>query len=204
VNNLISSALYFLALINPISKIFVLSTLAKDYDARRLRSLSFYSSLVGLGILVSFAVAGSFILDKFFHVDIYSFKAVGGVVLFAIGFKALNKGVFFEVQENASLEEISIVPLASPLIAGPATITAAVSFSFQHEMGLTLAAIGIALTANLLLMLIAAPIARLLTRFNLMGALIRITGLVVATIAAQMVLDGLSEWMRAAGRGGAG
>jgi hypothetical protein len=36
------------------------------------------------------------------------------------------------------------------------------------------------------------------------GALIRITGLVVATIAAQMVLDGLSEWMRAAGRVGGG
>jgi len=196
-DSLISSTLYLLALINPISKIFVLTTLAKEYDARRLRALSFYSSLVGLGILVTFALAGNFILDKFFHVEIYSFKAVGGVVLFAIGFKALTKGVFFEMQENASLEEISIVPLASPLIAGPATITAAVSLSFQRSMDLTLAAIGIAVAANLLLMLAAAPIGRCLTRFNLMGALIRITGLIVATIAAQMVLDGLSEWMTA-------
>ena len=133
-HNLLSTALYLLALVNPVSKVFVLVTLSKTTSPRQLRSLSLLSSMVALGILLAFAVAGNVILKQFFHVEIYSFQIVGGAVLFYIGFKALNKGIFFEVEEGKSLEEISIVPLASPMIAGPATITAAVSFTAQSGL----------------------------------------------------------------------
>jgi multiple antibiotic resistance protein len=44
-------------------------------------------------------------------------------------------------------------------------------------------------------MLLAKPIGNILVRFNIMGALIRITGLIVATIGVQMILSGLSTWL---------
>lgn len=195
-DSLLSATLYLLALINPVSKIFVLTTLSKQMDARQLRRLSVMASAVGLAILLVFAFTGKIILTRVFHVEIYSFQMVGGLVLFFVGYRALTKGVFFEAPNAEQLEEMSIVPLASPMIAGPATITASVAFSVQHDHWLTSAAILLAVAANLGVMLISGVISRVLIRYNLMGALIRITGLIVATIAAQMVLDGIHGWYR--------
>lgn len=186
--HLFSTTLYLLALVNPVSKIFLLSTFSKEVRPRELWRLAWVSSLVGLGILLLFALAGKLLLRSVFHVEIYSFQIVGGAVLFAIGYRALSKGVFFEIDEKTSFEEMSIVPLASPMIAGPATITAAVSFSVQYGLPVTVSASALAVGINFLAMRWAGRIGAQLMRFNLMGALIRITGLVVATIAVQMVL----------------
>jgi len=87
-----------------------------------------------LCILLAFAVVGSPLLTAVFHVEVYSFQIVGGLVLFLMGFKALSHGTFYEESDTKSLVEMAIVPLASPMIAGPATITAAMTF---HAMVLT-------------------------------------------------------------------
>ncbi len=191
---LLAAAAYMLALINPISKVFILSMLAQKTEQRDLRRASIQASGVALLLLLLLAAGGKWILGEIFHVEIYSLRIAGGVILFVIGYKALSRGIFFEVKETGSLTDVSMVPLASPMIAGPATITAAISFQPQFGLPKTALAILIAVAANLLVMLCAPFITRLLTRHNLMGALIRITGLVVATIAVQMVLAGLSEW----------
>jgi multiple antibiotic resistance protein len=85
------------------------------------------------------------------------------------------------------------------MIAGPGTIAAALGLALQHGILATSVAMLIALGANLLLMLAAQPIGDVLRRHNIMGALIRITGLVVAAIAVQMVLDGAREWWKLPG-----
>ena len=190
-NVVLSTALYFVALINPLSKVFLLSGLSGQMPPRELRLLSVRSSAVALGILLAFAAFGPFLLRSFFQVELYSFQVAGGVVLFTIGLKALMKGVFFEVEDKSKLADVSIVPLASPMIAGPGTITAVVSFSAQHGLAVASTAMVAAVIANLAVMLLSGPISRALLSHNLMGALIRITGLVVATIAVQMIFDGL-------------
>jgi len=111
-----------------------------------------------------------------------------------LGTKLSREAVFFETTHADKLAEISLVPLASPMIAGPATITAAISFPPAYGLGPTALAILIAVIINLVIMLFSRHIGAVLMRFNLMGALIRITGLIVATIAAEMVLSGLGEW----------
>jgi len=63
-------------------------------------------------------------------------------------------------------------------------------------MGLTIVAIVLGLSINLAVMVSSRVIGRFLTVHNIMGALIRITGLIVATIAVQMVLGGLGTWAR--------
>lgn len=193
-HNVLGTTFYLLALVNPISKVFLLSTFSRDMHEEEIKRLCIFSSLVGLAILLAFAAAGSFILTCLFHVELHAFQIVGGVVLFTIGLNALKRGVFFEQDEKQNLAEMSIVPLASPMIAGPATITAAVSFSAQYGLTVTSLAITLAVAANFLIMLLSRFIGSWLTRYNLMGALIRITGLIVSTIAMQMVLDGLRGW----------
>jgi multiple antibiotic resistance protein len=195
-DNILGTTLYLLALVNPVSKIFLLSAFSKGMRDEELKRLCIFSSCVGLGILLTFAAAGSIILTHIFHMELHSFQIVGGVVLFTIGFNALTRGSFFELDEKQKLAEMSIVPLASPMIAGPATITAAVSFSAQYGLAITALAITLAVAGNFLIMLSSRMIGQWLTRYNLMGALIRITGLIVGTIAMQMVLDGLRGWLK--------
>jgi multiple antibiotic resistance protein len=193
--NLLNCTLYLIALINPVSKIFVLSVLEKNHSRGEIRSASLRSSVIAAVILFSFAVIGNIILKNIFHVEIYSFKIAAGVVLFVMGFRALFKGVFFETDSGANLSDISIVPLASPMIAGPATITAVISFSAEYGIYMASASMLMALSVNLLIMLSSSYISKFLQRYHLMEALIRITGLIVATIAVQMVLSGITSWI---------
>lgn len=182
-------------LINPISKIFVLSTLTGKDAGDRISRAALKSSLIAGVILLSFIFIGNFLLSYVFHVQIYSFKIAGGIVLFMKGLEALNKGLFFEIKQKHKIEELSIVPLASPMIAGPATITAAVSFPPKYGLAVTLVAMTAAILVNLGLMLASKNISGFLVRHNIMGALIRITGLIVATIGIQMALDGVGDYL---------
>ncbi|PKL17590.1 MAG: MarC family protein [Spirochaetae bacterium HGW-Spirochaetae-5] len=191
----IDCTLLLIALINPISKIFLITTLKESTDESGLNNIIIRSSIIALIILLIFTFAGNFLLVNFFNIQIYSLKIAGGIVLVFRGFEALNKGVFFELSHNQKLEDLSIVPLASPMIAGPATITAAVSFPAKYGLTVTALSILAAVAVNLFIMLISPRIAGALSKHNIMGALIRITGLIVATIGVQMILDGLGEYI---------
>ena len=87
---------------------------------------------------------------------------------------------------------MTTVPIAIPMIAGPATITAAVTFPVQYGRFVTIVAILLALLVNLVFMLEARRIGQFLTKYNVMNPLIRIIGLIVATIGLQMVFDGIA------------
>lgn len=197
--NLFDCTLALVALINPISKIFIISTLAPRTTGDEMKHIIIRSSIVALVILLSFIFLGNFMLTRFFHIQIYSFKIAGGLVLAFRGFEALNKGLFFEIKYKQKLEDLSIVPIASPMIAGPATITAAVSFPSKYGIKITAVAVVIAVAFNMLIMILTPLISDGLSRHNIMGALIRITGLIVATIGVQMALDGFAEYLHVAG-----
>ncbi|HOP62479.1 MAG TPA: MarC family protein [Spirochaetota bacterium] len=196
IKSLTDCSLALIALINPISKIFLVSSLHETSSWREIRQILIKSSLVAAVILLTFIFLGNFLLAKFFHIQIYAFKIAGGTVLFMRGLDALNKGLFFELNHKQKLEDMSIVPLASPMIAGPATITAAVSFPAKYGIPVTSASMILAVALNLFIMMAAPFITSHLIKQNIMGALIRITGLIVATIGVQMMLDGLREFIK--------
>ncbi len=185
--------LYLLALINPISKISILaviSPLNRDELAQVVRR----SSLIAGGMLIAIMLSGNFVLVRIFHVKLESLMVAGGFVLSWVGFHALRKGMFYEKETHARFTELAIVPLACPMIAGPATIAATIALVSQREQHLTVAcAIMLAVAINGVLMRFSRQIAFVLRRFNILGALIRITGLIVMTIGVQMVLDGLAK-----------
>ena len=192
--DILTHSLYLLAMINPISKICILSVFSSDVERREMRHVVVTSTAVALGILLVVMLAGDFILREVFRVELYSLRVAGGAVLFWVGFKALTKGVFFEVGAQERFRDLSIVPLASPMIAGPATIAASLSLAAEAGLAAAVAAMAIAVGVNMLLMLASRRIGAALTRYNVMGALIRITGLIVTAIAVQMALKGLAEW----------
>jgi len=141
------------------------------------------------------SIIGHFLLKAVFQVEIYSLRVAGGSILFIIGLTAVRKGRFFERDIQDTSEDISIVPLAAPLIAGPGTITAAISFSSTLGTPITILSLTAAVIANFLIMLSSLWIGKTLQRLHVFGPLIRITGLIVSAVAVQMVLTGISQWL---------
>ncbi len=192
---ILSAFVALLALVNPVQKIFVITSLQKQFADKELKYLSLKASITAFVILVLFLFLGQIIFNYVFHIQLYAFQVTCGVVLFYNGISGLQKGVFFQVDPNVKLADLSAVPIAMPMIAGPATITAVVTFPSHYGYVVTIVGIFGALAVNLLLMLYSRPIGNLLTKYNFMNALIRITGLIVATIGVQMVFTGISNFI---------
>ncbi len=192
---ILSAFIAILALVNPVQKIFVITSLQNQFADKELKYLSLKASITAFIILVLFLFLGQIIFNYVFHIQLYAFQVTCGVVLFYNGISGLQKGVFLQLEQNVKLEDLSAVPIAMPMIAGPATITAAVTFPAHYGYGITILSIFAALGVNLLLMLYSRPIGNLLTKYNFMNALIRITGLIVATIGVQMVFTGIANFI---------
>ena len=93
---ILENTVYLLALLNPASKVLFLSTYEPSLTSKQVFELSWKSSLAALGILVSFAIIGQFVLKDIFRIDMYSLKITGGFVLFFVGWTAVNQGRFFQ------------------------------------------------------------------------------------------------------------
>jgi len=184
-----------IALINPIQKVFIITSLQKHFDPKELRMIAVKSTLTALIILIFFLLVGEIIFNYVFHIELYAFQVTCGIVLFYNGLSGLQKGEFLNIDKSVSIKDITAVPIAIPMIAGPATITAAVTFPAHYGHPNTIVSIVAALAINLIFMLYARSIGGLLTRFNLLNPLIRIFGLIVATIGVQMVFNGLSGFI---------
>lgn len=189
---LMKGSVAFFALVNPIQKILVISSLKKQFNSKELKYISIKSTITALITLILFLFVGEVILNTVFHVQLYAFRITCGVVLVFTGLSGLQKGVFVNLSENLKIKDVSAVPVAIPMIAGPATITAAATFPSQYGRVNTMIAIFLSLGLNLLIMVEAEKIGDFLIKHNFMNVLIRIIGLIVATIGFQMMFDGIA------------
>lgn len=190
----LENLLYMLALLNPASKILFLASYEPKLTKKQNLELSWKSSLAAFLILALLAGVGDFLLRRIFRVELYSLQITGGLVVFLLGWTAIREGRFIQRQQNEMREnftDISLVPLAAPLIAGPGTIAAAIASTGQSGWGLTCLALSGAILINFILMLFAHSINTFLTKTHLIGPLIRLTGLIIAAVAMQMILSGL-------------
>ena len=140
----------FLALINPIQKVFVVFSLQENYSRAELHRIVDKATVTAIGVLLLFLFLGEAILGYVFNLKIYAFQITCGIVLFYNGFVGLQKGAFLTIDKNTRMEELIAVPIAIPMIAGPATITAAVTMPAVYGRWMTIAAVILALLLNLL------------------------------------------------------
>ena len=194
---IIEITIYFVALVNPVSKVFFLASRQPTYTTRELTTISIKSTVVSLFVLIALTCVGDFLLSKIFHIEIYSLGIAGGIILFSIGFNAVKKGAFLDVDDGnrQKLSDVAVVPLATPLIAGPGTMTAAITLASMHGVWITIICITMALLINLGFMLLSYPINRGLEKINATGTIIRITGLIVTAVAMQMIFSGFTMWL---------
>lgn len=195
----------FFVVIDPPGVAPMFASLTQDMTRDWRRAMAFKSVFIATLILMGFAFGGQWLLEKL-HVSLDAFRIAGGMLLFLIAVDMLfekqtqrreerNQKVIEERKAHpGEHDDISVFPLAIPLIAGPGAIATMILYFTQNtgalERGMILAGAG----ANLLLTLGAFLAAGPLTR--LMGATVasmitRIFGIILAALAAQFVVDGV-------------
>ena len=194
-SSVVENAFYLLALLNPASKIMFLASCQPGLTGKQNFELTWKSSTAALLILLLLSAAGHFILRRIFRVEIYSLQITGGLVVFVIGWTAINEGRFVRKKPASAntMTNLSLVPLAAPLIAGPGMIAAAITGSARDGFFPTACSLTLAVFINFLLMLGSERINRILVKTHLLGPLIRLTGLVIAVVAMQMVISGIKQ-----------
>ncbi|HEY0918688.1 MarC family protein [Devosia sp.] len=191
----------FFATIGPADLALVFAALTHKNTATERRAMALRGVLVAGGILMFFAVFGEPLL-RLFGVTLPALRVAGGILLLLISidmvFARHSGGVgttLEEEQEAATREDISVFPLAMPLIAGPGAISAAILLTttgrgFGIEWFAVVGALGLILLLSYLAMLVAIPIQRLLGVTGL-AVVSRIVGVLLAALAVQFFFDGL-------------
>lgn len=179
--------------------IFVGITPGDTYRERRAQAIR--ATWVSFLVLAFFAVAGEWLL-RAMGIGVPAFQIAGGILLFMLSADMVmqrDSGFRATEQERSAAEktehDISVFPLAIPLLAGPGAMTTMVLLRGRagDDAG-QLAALALALALSLALVLIAllaaAPLTRLLGQFG-SAVLSRVLGVVLAALAAQIALDGV-------------
>ncbi len=191
-----------LAIVDPIAAVPIYLSLTADFDnAKRDRVLR-KAAITAIVVLIIFTLVGAWIL-KFFGITTTAFRIAGGIIFIGIGLDMLqarrSRARTTEAEEADVLEkhreDIGIVPLGMPTIAGPGAITTVMTLNAQTSgsmlrMMFILAAIVI-VTLITWLSLKLAP--RLLNRFGQTGlnVMTRIMGLLVMVVGVQFLIEGV-------------
>lgn len=184
------------SIVNPLGMMPVfLALTANDTDEyRKLQARK--ACLYMVCILCFFLIAGTFIM-KFFGFSIESLRIAGGIVVMRSGFGLLNSQDRISKKsqlEAIEKEDISLTPLAMPLLSGPGSIAATISLASGNAEWLhNLAVILVIISIGLVSWLILNVSNKLLPFFGRAGleATSKIMGFIAMTVGVQFILNGL-------------
>jgi len=199
---ILSILIALFAIIDPFGAIPVFLALTREADRLRKRRLAAKACLFALLVLLAFIFAGKYIL-AFFGVSIPAFQVGGGVIIFLAGLPMLfayplgMRSKEAEVAESAERGDVSLVPLAVPMLAGPGAITTVVVLAEQYQSlpakFAVLASAFLVLLFTLVLFFQAERLFRLIGQTGL-NLLTRIMGLILIVLAVQYLLAGVKQF----------
>ncbi len=192
-----------LAIVNPVGAVPMYVAMTATYDSAHRRATLRRAILTAFAMLVAFSTLGTWIL-RFFGITTQAFQIAGGIIFFGIGWEMLRaqraRVSPEEESEGVEKEDVGIVPLGMPLLAGPGSITTVITLNAQAGSVLEHAAIYIAIALVLGIAwatLTAAPAVTRRMGSTGMNVLTRIMGLIVMVIGAQFVINGVTTVLRA-------
>ncbi len=189
---LLSTAFSLFLLMNAIGNIPIFLTLLKAIPLKRQRVIIMRELLIALGIILLFALAGQQIL-ALFGITSTSVMLSGGIILFMISIKMIFPPAVAP-EAPPPTHEPFLVPLALPLVAGPAVLAAVILYSSQHEsVWITIGAVLIAWVASIIILLCGASLRKFLGESGTQ-ACERLMGLILTMIAVEMFLNGISSF----------
>ena len=193
----------FFATISPISVSAMFAALTVTADAKTRRTMAIRGTVIAGCILMGFALLGEYLLTGL-GISLAALRISGGILLLLNGidkvFARASNGASTtrEEQEEAQIkEDISVFPLATPLLAGPGAMGATILLisnvkdSVSHQLIVAGAIIAV-LLITLAALLSASKLQKLLgvTGMHVVG---RVMGVLLAALAVQFILDGIRQ-----------
>ena len=193
-----SAALLLFLVMDPFGNIPFFITALKNVDAHRHKKVIIRELLIALFVLVLFLFFGQYIL-KLLQISEPSLTIAGGIILFLIALKMIFPGPGGVFEENLGGEPF-IVPLAIPYVAGPSAL-ASVLLIMSREPGRWLdwlVALLLAWFCSGVIIFLSGSLRRYLGERGLI-AMERLMGMILTTIAVQMLLTGIKQFLKFGG-----
>jgi multiple antibiotic resistance protein len=199
---LIKTFIIFFVVIEPVSLVPMFGALTRGGEPGYRTRMAWKSVGISAVIFIVFALVGDWLL-RLLGISVSAFKIAGGLLLFLLAVdmvlareSGLRSTTVREQEEAKYREDISVFPMAFPLITGPGTLATLllltaetanyIEFSMVLGMGL------LALAVTLVLLLLTRP---LMLVIGVTGGTVisRLLGVVLAALAVQYVVDGFTE-----------
>jgi multiple antibiotic resistance protein len=191
---ILSAALLLFLVIDPLGNIPMFMTTLKKVDEKRQQFVVVRELLFALIILISFLFLGQYLL-QLLHLSETALTTAGGIILLIIAIKMIFPARDKSLQEDVEGEPF-IVPLAIPYVAGPSAMaTSLLMMSREPERWLDwLFAVLIAWFVSAIIIYFSSYFARFLGEKGLI-AIERLMGMLLITVAVQMLLTGIAEFV---------
>ena len=172
--------------------------LVKDQPARKRILMAWQGAAVSLIVIVAFAIFGKFILD-YLHISVQALQGAGGLLLLLIALELLT-GKDSSSDKTKDVN-VALVPLGTPLLAGPGAIVATIVFFGKADGAVEWFSVLLAIACALSVSLIALRFSGVVKKvFRPAGVVLlaRVAGMLLAAIAVQMIADSVTAFVRAA------
>ncbi len=187
-----------LVVVDPLRLVPFFAALTEGYSEKRKREAAIRGTVLGTVILLIFALAGNVLLEAL-GISIPAFQLAGGILLFLLALDmifatptGLRSRTVREQEEISYEHDVSVFPLAIPLLARPGAITTVLLCSGERS-AMELVVFVAVLLAVLLLTLASLLAPRIMQLFGEAGSnvLTRVLGVLLAALAVRFVLDGI-------------
>ncbi len=196
----ISAFVTFFVVMDPPGCAPIFASLTSGTPAAHRRTMAVRSVLVATAILLFFALLGEKLLGAM-GISLDAFRVAGGIMLFLIALEMVfekrterRENRAEEVMASPDHDDISVFPMAIPMIAGPGSIASVMLLTSQSDtpsaLLTVLAALAAVLVLTLAALLAAGPLMKLVGQ-KIEAMVTRILGVVLAALAAQFIIDGL-------------
>jgi multiple antibiotic resistance protein len=196
----ISAFITLFVVIDPPGCAPIYASLTRGVSAQHRRAMALRAVLIAAVILLIFALWGRNLLHVL-GIELHSFRIAGGIMLFMIALDMVferrtqrREDRAQKIIDTPEVEDVSVFPMAMPMIAGPGTITTVMLLMGQADGIQQRAIVLSAIAANLVLMIIALLSAGAIMAVlgqKIEAVITRLLGVLLAALAVQFVIDGL-------------
>ncbi len=199
---LLASFTSLFSVVNPITAMPVFMALTKEDSEQDRQATARKATTYMFFVLITFLLAGTFIL-QFFGISMPGIRIAGGMVIMKAGFSMMNPetgGRKLSKEDQVAAmekEDVSFSPLAMPLLSGPGSIAVVIGFGSQAEgfLDYTIHGVAVLLTAFAVFgILRVAPWLNKVIGKSGMTVITRMMGFIALAIGVQFVINGLGRF----------
>ena len=192
--------IFYFIVIDPIGSTPIFLVVTDHLDVKEKIKTALHGTFIATLILLFFGLLGNSIL-AYLKISFPAFTIAGGIILFIIALEMLfdKRHQRREESTNFTSDKLSIFPLATPLLAGPAAITSVIVSVTATGNNFTNQAIGMfalisATLVTFIILFVAAKSEKIINK-RIISVFSRIVAIILAGLSIQYILDGIKTFM---------